>query len=369
MKPKTRRLLSFLFIVATLAFLFIFAFSNNELSNAWEALFTLRLEWVVAALVGWFGYMFFDSLSLHQFLKRQGNPISVGRALFVSLMGFYYSNITPGASGGQPMQVYYLKKSRVPIGIGTSALSFKFLCTQLMMVVVGGVLWALNADFVERELGSVKWMLICGFIINGAAVPLMLCIAFYRHMVQVVCNFIIHLGAKLRLIKDEEGAKVRMASTLDTYHSSILAISKKPWQIVEQIFYALLSILSLYSVTLSVYYAFDLSGTPWYQVITVASLLFLSVSYTPLPGASGAQEGGFVMFYRNVFTGGTKNLALLIWRFFTYYMFLIIGGLFTIIVNAKGTKPTKEELDAIEKETQAALAQQNESNNNAEGCS
>lgn len=354
MKPKTRRLLNFLFIAATLGLIFVLAFSNNELANAWEALFTMRTEWVFAAFLGWFLYLFFDAVCLNQFLKRQGNAIPLRKSLLISLLGLYYSNITPGASGGQPMQVYYLKKQSVPIGIGTSALSFKFLCTQLMMVVVGGVLWLLNAEFVESELGGVKWLIICGFIINGAAIPLMLCIAFYRHMVQVVCNFIIRMGAKLRLIKDEERARLRMASTLDSYHASILAISRKPGQIIEQIFFSLLSILSLYSVTVSVYYAFGLSGVPWYKTMTVASLLFLSVSYTPLPGASGAQEGGFLRFYRNIFTGGTKNLALLIWRFFTYYLFLLVGGLVTIIMNARGGKPKSSELEAVQAEASTA---------------
>ena len=39
----------------------------------------------------------------------------------------------------------------------------------------------------------------------------------------------------------------------------------------------------------------------------------------------GAQEGGFMYYFNGIFPGGTKNLALLIWRFFTYYIFLFIG--------------------------------------------
>ena len=51
----------------------------------------------------------------------------------------------------------------------------------------------------------------------------------------------------------------------------------------------------------------------------------MSASYTPLPGASGAQEGGFLLYFRGIFKDGTIGLALLIWRFFTYYLFLIVG--------------------------------------------
>jgi uncharacterized membrane protein YbhN (UPF0104 family) len=38
------------------------------------------------------------------------------------------------------------------------------------------------------------------------------------------------------------------------------------------------------------------------------------------------------MYYFNgIFTGGTKGLALLIWRFFTYYLFLFVGAVIVLI--------------------------------------
>ena len=89
-------------------------------------------------------------------------------------------------------------------------------------------------------------------------------------------------------------------------------------------------------VILFVYRAFGESGTPWYQLLTISFLLFLSASYTPLPGASGAQEGGFLLYYRGLFTQGTAGLALLVWRFMTYYLFLIIGAAATILTHLRG---------------------------------
>ena len=107
-----RKLFSILFIAATLGLIVFIAFSNSDLTNAWEALFTLKTEWLLCAFLGWFGYMFFDMLGLHYFLRKQKYPVSIGYATYVTLLGFYYCNITPGSSGGQPMQVYYLSKTQ-----------------------------------------------------------------------------------------------------------------------------------------------------------------------------------------------------------------------------------------------------------------
>ena len=73
------------------------------------------------------------------------------------------------------------------------------------------------------------------------------------------------------------------------------------------------------------YYALGQRGTPWIHLLTLGFLLFVSASYTPLPGASGAQEGGFLLYFQGIFRDGTIGLGLLIWRFFTYYLWLITG--------------------------------------------
>ena len=143
-------------------------------------------------------------------------------------MGFYYSNITPGASGGQPMQIYYMNKRGVPIGIGTSGISMKFIANQLMTVLMASVLWLWNAAFVERQLAGARWVVIIGWLINFAAVPLILLVAFHRPLVQRIAAFFIRLGHRLRLVKDAQVAALRVNTMLDSYHASVLRLSRHP---------------------------------------------------------------------------------------------------------------------------------------------
>ena len=112
---------------------------------------------------------------------------------------------------------------------------------------------------------------------------------------------------------------------LDTYHEALTEMAHRPKEIFTQMICSGISILGLTGSVVFAYYAFGQSGTSWTQVLTLSCLLFVSASYTPLPGASGAQEGGFLLYFRGIFRDGTIGLALLIWRFFTYYLFLIAG--------------------------------------------
>lgn len=320
-----RNLFSLLVILLTLGIIVAVAFSNTTMDHPWEKLLTLQWGWVVLALGGWFVYMFFDMLGTRYYLSRNGHSISFGYALYITLVGFYYTNITPAALGGQPMQVYYLSKRDVPVPIGTSMISIKFFAQQVMMVLMATTVWVANSGFVNAHLGGMEWAIWIGYVLNFASIPLILLAALHRPLIQAIVNFLIRLGAKLKIVKHPEQSILHVSAGLDVYHASILRLGKHPWQIIGQLLLAGTSLAGLMSVSLCVYHAFGMAGTPWYDVLTVAILLCLSASHTPLPGASGAQEAGFLVFYSGIYTSGVIGLALLLWRFCTYYIFLVIG--------------------------------------------
>lgn len=326
-----KKAFSFLFILAVLAFVIVVAFSNGELEDVWGTLLTLAPKWLLVAFLGWCACFVFDGISLYALLRDQKNPISLGAAIFVALIGLFYNNIDPGASGGQLMQVYYLKKKNVSIGISSSVLSVKFFCSQLVMVAMAILVWALNPAFVTEQLDGYRWIIVVGISINFFSVPAILLIAMYPPLVRAIVRFFIRIGVKLRLVKNAEKTTESAYRMIDIYHDSMREIAKKPQQILLQFLLSALSLIGLLSVPVAVYYAFGLSGTPWYHIFAVSVLLFLSVSYTPLPGASGAQEGGFLVFFQGIFTGGTLTLALLVWRFMSYYLFLLFGAVMTVV--------------------------------------
>ena len=182
-----------------------------------------------------------------------------------------------------------------------------------------------------------------GWIINFAVVPLVLLAAFRRSLVRRLASGLIGLLAKMKLVRNREAVLEKTSEVLDTYHAAIRDLLRSPAQVLTQCLCSALSILALTGSIIFVYHAFGLSGTPWYRLLTISLLLFVSASYTPLPGASGAQEGGFMYYYNNIFTGGTKGLALLVWRFFTYYLFLFIGVAIVLLekVIRRKSKPAR----------------------------
>ena len=142
MSQTVKKILSALFILLSVAAVFCIA---------WDALRSLDARWIIGLAGCWVCYAFFDALGTWFCLKKQGFSLGIGTVLGITLIGFYYSNITPGASGGQPMQVNSLRKAGIPVGNGTTAVTIRLIANQFMISLLSLVFLLLNRSFVCRQ--------------------------------------------------------------------------------------------------------------------------------------------------------------------------------------------------------------------------
>ena len=325
MSTKLKKALSFFFIAASITAVFFIAFSNTELKDAWGAIATLDLWWVAGIFGCWIVCTVFDGMNYWCYLRREKFKISIGRTINVALIGYYYSNITPSAAGGQPMQVNSLRKAGIPVGYGTMAVTIRFFANQFIICMMSLGLFLFNRQFVYEQLGGVMWIVRIGWLINFSVVPLIALATWKRNWIQKFANWLITLLHRMHLIRNRDTMINKVTEVLDTYNKAMHDLLKRPGQITIQVLCSFISLLAMTGTVIFVYHAFGQHGVHWYQLLTLSCLLYVSASYTPLPGASGAQEGGFVVYFGKIFLNGTIGMALLTWRFFTFYIFLIVG--------------------------------------------
>ena len=309
---------------------FIIAFSNQDLENVWDSLGSLDLLWIGGAFLCWAVYTFFDGMNYFCYLRRQGFRISLARSVGIALVGFYYSNITPGATGGQPMQVNSMRKAGIPVGYGTMAVTVRFITNQFMISALSLTAYLIDREFLTAQLQGAMWVVLAGWLMNFLSVPLVLLAAFKRSWIQALAGWVIRLLERIRIVRDPERMMVKVTDVLDTYHTALHDLLRQPGQIAVQFLMSLVSLMGLMMTPWCVWKALGHSGTPAVHLWAIACLLYISASLAPLPGASGAQEGGFLLYYKGIFKPELIGLGLLIWRFFTFYLYLIVG-VFTVI--------------------------------------
>ncbi len=342
-KAARSNLLNALTILGTIALVIFFGVRGGEIGDAWEALKSADLKWVAAAFAVLSVYLVAEALVLHVFFVQQKVKINFFSTFIVSMIGVFYSNITPAATGGQPMQVFAFKKRGVPSGVASSGLTVKFFCWQMALLILAVSLWAINGATVTPNIESGRWFVYLGFIINGLTVVAVLLLAINRNIVRFIITLLLKIGAALHIVRDLPQASSRADAALSDFRVSVDMVRHHPMQLLVLLMISFAQVLGLMSVVYCVYRALGMSAAPYGELLTLQLLLFVGASFTPLPGASGAQEGGFYLFFQSYFPQGTLLGALLLWRFFTYYLTLLLGMAANIYDNVTGMRRVKRE--------------------------
>lgn len=341
-KRNVQQILSFLLLVITLGAVLYIGLSANDLEDLAAALKRLSPAYLLLCLLSWALYVLFDALAIHHFVAIQGHGIRLHQSIHAAIVGIYYCNITPGASGGQPMEMYCLSKYGVPVGVSGSGMAVKFVVFQTVLLVTGAVLWVFNGSFVREFIDGSQWFVLLGYAANFCTIGLVILMAISQKAVRWVIEKCIQLGVKLHICKDPEASRQKWEAHCQSFLGSVQQVMKHPGDMVVQCLIAFGQLMSLMIVIIAVYHALGLSGQSTVQLITMGVLLYIGASYVPTPGASGAQEGGFAVLFRGIFPDAQRFVALLIWRFATYYLSVLVGAVVTAVENIRGMRKSAE---------------------------
>ena len=324
-KQTRSNILNALVIFGTVLIVIWFAVRDSDAKASLKAMLESDWRWLLAGLGVWFLSVSAEALVNQCFFIWQKVRIRYFSTLHITLLGMFYSNVTPAATGGQPMQVFAFKNRGVPVGVSSSSLAVKFFCFQFALLTGGAVLWLTQQSAVNTCVGDAKWLIFAGFGINGLSVAVVLLLAVNRNIVRAIIVLILKAGHKLHIIKDLERSSSRADAALDDFSASVDMLVHHPLQIFVLLVLSWIQIFLLMSASYCVYRALHMQGHSPLLLMSLQWLLLIAASFTPLPGASGVQEGGFFLFYESIFPKDLQFPALLLWRAVTYYMALLIG--------------------------------------------
>ena len=88
--------------------------------------------------------------------------------------------------------------------------------------------------------------------------------------------------------------------------------------------------IAIIAVPYFVYRSFGFHGYSFIQIFTTQLLLTLSVEMLPLPGSVGASESAFLILFGPIFTEDQIYSAILLSRGISFYLMLLLAGLYII---------------------------------------
>ena len=331
-----------LILVITLLTLHLI-FKEQELPEIIRDLKSADMRWIAGGAAAAVAFVAGESVIIHYMLRVLEQKTSFFRCLKYSFIGFFFSYITPSSTGGQPMQMYHMKKDKIKIGYSTLIMLLITIAYKSVLILLALGFLIFNFGTVEQYAGDMKWLIVLGFVLNLSFIALLLLVFLKPIWARALGIKTVGLLSKLRVIKRKNKDKYteKVIRICDTYAMGADYIKKNIAVVFKIFVLTALQRICLFSVTWIVYKAYGLSGTSFIDILTLQIIIAVAVEMLPLPGAAGISEGCFLLTFTEIFGEGLVKPALLINRGITFYLILLIGAVVTLgahIINIKREK-------------------------------
>jgi len=309
---KPKHLFSLIYMAVTIVVIVLVALFATDLKAIGKALEGFNVWWLLSCIGALLLYWLTDALLLHDITRYMYGPQPFTRSLKIGMIGLYYCALTPSSTGGQPMQVIYMKRDGIPVGTATCIVGIKFVIFELSLCALYIAGMVMRGAYFYVHSNQAFWFSILGFVVNLIAVSCIILTIVNEKLVLNAGKGILKFLARFRIIRRLDNKIVAYERTIGDYHTAASYISKHKLHAFGSFFISVFNLGFMFVIPYLIYLSFGYTKYSLFDIFVMESFLFLAVSFFPLPGAAGASEGGFLLFFGQFFAAATAvAMALL----------------------------------------------------------
>jgi len=300
----------------------------------WRSVSAVSIWLIILTFVAYLGVSTVDSLRLLLVSRRCRYPVSLRNCLLNSFVGAFFAHITPLAMGGQPFQIVHLSYHGMTKQIATNIIFSRFVVNAMLLVL----LLIIGLPVVIGIFGSITGLAILfytGLLVSIIFALFFLLVLIQPRIVSWLSSYLAHtrLGRFFgRTIKHPDWQQDFEVWTRELRVEIRFLWSKGLGTMLVDI---LLNVVDLLLLAFALWYPLVKLVDPnisFIQVLVIYNAVWQVVFYIPSPGASGGLEGMFTLVFSTL-TGKAEMtlVAIVVWRFSTYYLSLVPGILLSSI--------------------------------------
>lgn len=326
MSRHRKTVLQMLFLLLLMGLTFYMILRGRDLRIIWELILSTRKRYLVLATLSMLLYIFCGGWCLRILFRGLGQHMSIWKCFKYSFVEFYFSAITPSSTGGQPVQLVYMKKdgysfSDSSVFVLTVTALYK---TAFLLLIL--VFFTLNAGFMADKIHATRFLFYLGLFLNVVLIAALCFLLFSKRLIHSLSAVALKLLEKLHFLKNAEKKIRGLDEKLAQYNACAHFIKSHPQVVLRTFLILLLQRLSILVVPYLVYRAFGLHGYSAIQIISIQLLLNLCVDMIPIPGAVGISEKVFLILFGPIFGERFLYSAVLISRGISFYLMVFLSG-------------------------------------------
>ena len=330
MKVKAK-IFKILFFVVVFALTIYSVLKGKDLKSIWDAILGARKRWIFLALLLTVLFICSESVIISYMLRVLKSPVKLWKCILVSWIGFFYCYITPSATGGQPMQMYYLKRENVDYSVSMPVIMVVTITYKLILVVIGIPLVIWGRPYVQEHVCAAAFWLYLGVLLNIIFVGFMLLLLFRINWAGKILYLGLRFLKKIHLVRNYEAAEAKLVAFMKSYQDTANSIGGH-WKMLGNVMLiTILQRLFYFSISWCVYKSFGLTGTGFWTIIFLQALIATAVDMLPFPGGMGITEHMFEFCFAAIYPAALLTPANLLMRGVTFYSIVFIGAVVTFV--------------------------------------
>lgn len=321
-----------------MAFTFWSVFRNQNMADIVTSVQMLSMPSLVAAIIFAVFYVAGEGSMICYLLKGVGEKEKLLHCIEYSFIGFFFSGITPSATGGQPMQLYYMKRDGHSISASTVVLMTVAVVYKFVLVVIGMGILLFWRELLKEYLKGYYLLYFVGLSLNVILVIILLLIMFSQGIIMAICSKTEELLVYIRVWKKSVERKEKVNQFLTGYRETVCFLKKNKKLIGVTIICTFLQRFSVFVLTYVIYRGLGLDGSAMIDIVLLQASVYIAVDMLPVPGAQGITEAMYKKVFRNIFPQQYLIAAMCITRGVSFYFIMVVSFAVCVLAHLKTKK-------------------------------
>ncbi len=315
-----------LVIVSLTAFgLVIALYDSYEI--AFETLLSVSLgKLILIMLFGILQYLVWGFILM--LMARQIDPdYSFKQGVTNAFVGGFMQGITPSSTGGQVVQISTYKRHGLTTFQGAGLIWMDYFMYSIALVVL--TLFLFLAQYQYFGHASITLIFGLGVFINLLIILVLGLMVKYPNFAKKTGAWVLQKIMDLPFIKHKDEWIDQYYESIEHFHEAMFAVHESHDMLWKLFWLNILRLLLFFSAPVMIAYitGVDFSFSEVFHLIALAGFVHMANTFVPLPGASGATESVFVLSFSTVIGKAAAASTMILWRFSTFHLVLLIGGI------------------------------------------
>ncbi|MCI8798006.1 MAG: flippase-like domain-containing protein [Dorea sp.] len=318
----------FLIFISVVFFLLL---RGTDIRTVGEALAQTSVPFLAAGVLLAEVFHLAEGINIRILLTSFGYPVTFWQGMKYAYIGFFFSSITPSSTGGQPAQLYAMKKDGIELAHGTLALIAELASFEIAVFFMEILAVAAWIQGNVKPSGELLVLAALGFLMNILFIAGLLSVLFSYRLKERILRILHRLIERFPV-----GNKKRWEDKIDgafhDFQTCADLIRREPKVMGKVAAVSICQVICWFSVPYMVYLAMGEYGAGYPQIYLLQTVLYMTAALLPFPGAAGISEYAFVKLFSGVYTGHPIAAVTLVNRGISFYGMLLISAVMMIFL-------------------------------------